>query len=204
MQMVKESIIFTAGGLIGAGVAWFLTKKYYRERTEKEIESVKEAYDRLKEDIQKRADAAKSKPDLSVYMEALKKSEEKAATPAPVNYSGFTSGTEEPDEPEPIEYVSTARPIDKEVDHSKPYLLDRMPYPNEKPYHSLITVIYYADGTYADQHGTEVEVEDYIGTDMMGYIEETSKDEIFIRNEELELDVDIIKDNRTYDDVMFG
>ena len=204
MQMVKESIIFTAGGLIGAGVAWFLTKKYYRERTEKEIESVKEAYDRLKEDIQKRADAAKSKPDLSVYMEALKKSEEKAAAPTPINYSGFTSGTEEPDEPEPIEYVSTARPIEKEVDHSKPYLLDRMPYPNEKPYHSLITVIYYADGTYADQHGTEVEVEDYIGTDMMGYIEETSKDEIFIRNEELELDVDIIKDNRTYDDVMFG
>lgn len=204
MQMVKESIIFTAGGLIGAGVAWFFTKKYYRERTEKEIESVKEAYDRLKEDIQKRADAAKSKPDLSVYMEALKKSEEKAATSAPINYSGFTSGIEEPDEPEPIEYVPTARPIDKEVDHSKPYLLDRMPYPNEKPYHSLITVIYYADGTYADQHGTEVEVEDYIGTDMMGYIEETSKDEIFIRNEELELDVDIIKDNRTYDDVMFG
>ena len=79
-----------------------------------------------------------------------------------------------------------------------------MPYPNEKPYHSLITVIYYADGTYADQHGTEVEIEDYIGSEMMGYIEETSKEEVFIRNEELELDVDIIKDSSTYDEVMFG
>ena len=203
MQNAKNGIIFAAGGLIGAGLAWFFTRRYYRERTEKEIESVKEAYDRLREDAQKRADAAKSKPDLSVYVEALKKAEEKEANTTPINYSGFTDEADQEDEPEET-YVHTARPIEKDVDHSKPYLLDRMPYPNEKPYHSLITVIYYADGTYADQHGTEVEIEDYIGSEMMGYIEETSKEEVFIRNEELELDVDIIKDSSTYDEVMFG
>ena len=149
---------------------------------------------------------------MSVYVEALKKAEEQEnaktdAPEGPINYSGFTNAAEEDaedSEPEIEPYVHTSRPIEKNVDHSKPYLLDRMPYPNEKPYHSLITVIYYADGTYADQHGTEMEVEDYIGADMMGYIEETSKDEVFIRNEQLELDVDIIKDNRTYDEIMFG
>ena len=39
---------------------------------------------------------------------------------------------------------------------------------------------------------------------MMDYVENTEKDEIFIRNDELNIDVDIRKDTRTYDEVMFG
>ena len=199
-MQIKDPIIFVVGAAIGAAGAWFFTKKYYEKITDEEIASVKESYKKLQEDAQKRADAAKNKPDLSIYMEAINKTDEK---PEIVNYSGFT------EEPEPEEEVINRedllpKPLEKNVDRTKPYLINRLPYTNEDPDYTQITVIYYADGTYADQRGTEIEIEDYIGTNLMGYVEETDKEEIFIRNEELGVDIDICKDARTYDEIMFG
>ena len=226
---IKEPIIFVSGVAIGGAVAWFVCRKHYKRIAEEEITSVKESFDKLQKEAQRRADAAKSKPDLSIYVEALEKAKEREeqnensmdksemnrvpANTHVVDYSGFTDEDESDDETsenatddEQDYYAagSTAQPVDKRPDHSKPYLLNRMPYPNERPYHSLITVMYYADGTYADTHGTEMEIEDYIGTEMMNRIETSDEDELFIRNDALQLDIDIVKDSRTYDEIMFG
>ena len=59
-------------------------------------------------------------------------------------------------------------------------------------------------GTMIDSRDQEMEIEEYIGKNMMDYIANTDKDEIIIRNDELSLDLDITKDARTYDEVMFG
>ena len=208
-MQIKDPIIFVVGAAIGATGAWFFTKRYYKKKADEEIESVKQSFKKLQEDAQKRANAAKNKPDLSVYMEALNKSEENQEPETPnepkvINYSGFT----EMPEPEDTEVIDRKellpKPIEPNVDRTKPYLINRLPYADEDPDYTQITVIYYADGTYADPHGKEMEIEDYIGVNMMGYIEETDKEEVFIRNEELGVDIGIVKDARTYDEIMFG
>ena len=212
-MQIKDPIIFAVGAALGAGVTWFFTKRYYEKLSEQEIESVKKSFKKLQEDAQKRADAAKNKPDISVYAEALNKArenelEERNVNTHAVNYTGFTEEQESEDGEEEDGYSyksnAVAQPLEKNVDKTKPYLLNRMPYQNEEPYYNMVTIMYYADGTYAEPHGKEIEVIDYIGENLMGYVEETDKDEIFIRNEELELDIDIVKDARTYDEIMFG
>ena len=205
-MQIKDPIIFVAGTAIGAVSAWFFTKRYYQKKADAEIESVKQSFKKLQEDAQKRANAAKNKPDLSVYMEALNKSEENHESEAPkvINYSGFTETPESEDDEVIDRKELLPKPIEPNVDRTKPYLINRLPYADEDPDYTQITVVYYADGTYADPHGKEMEIEDYIGVNMMGYVEETDKEEVFIRNEELGVDIDIVKDARTYDEIMFG
>lgn len=204
-MQIKDPIIFVSGLAVGAVGAWLITKHHYRQIADEEIESVKQSFKKLQEDAQKRADAAKNKPDMTAYMEMTKAKEEPEAPETKViNYSGFTSDNE-PEEQEVINREDLLpKPIDAKVDRTKPYLINRLPYSTEDPDYTSITVVYYADGTYADSHGTEMEIEDYIGSALMGYIEETDKEELFIRNEELGVDIDIVKDARTYDEIMFG
>ena len=198
-MQIKDPIIFVAGAAIGAVGAWFFTKKYYQEKADEEIESVKESFKKLQEDAQKRADAAKNKPDLSVYVEALNKSAVQTAEPAVINYSGFTEEQEVEEEVARDELLP--KPLEPNVDRTKPYLINRLPYSDEDPDYTQITVMYYADGKYADMHGRQIEIEEYIGTNLMGYVEETDKDEVFIRNEDLGIDIDICKDDRSYEEL---
>lgn len=198
-MQIKDPIIFVVGAVVGAAGAWFFTKKYYQKKADEEIESVKVSFKKLQEDAQKRANAAKNKPDISVVVEALNKSAEKENGPTVVNYSGFTEEQEAEEEISRDELLP--KPLEPNVDRSKPYLINRLPYSDEDPDYTQITVMYYADGTYADMQGRQMEIEEYIGTNLMGYVEETDKEEIFIRNEDLGIDIDICKDARSYEEL---
>lgn len=215
-MQIKDPIIFVVGAGIGAGIAWFLTKRAYEKRIQEEVNSVKETFAQLYEDAKKRADENKNKPDLDSYAE-WKRQQEETQTAEEINselqnktvnthatdYTDFINGLA--DNPREIDTSGLGpQPVEKNPDKSRPYLINRLPYSNEKPNYDVITVIYYADGTYAEPHGTEMEVEDYIGTNLMDYVENTDKDEIFIRNDDLEIDIDIVKDARSYDEIMFG
>lgn len=218
-------IIFVVGALIGAGTSWFFTRRFYKALADEEIESVKESFSYLQKKDQERADVAKNKPPIDVLTKYLDEQNEQKPTDVnvdhstlddikdvdtnKVNYSNYSDKTE----PEPQKQVVESEleeepykgPINSLNDiHDGPYILNTSPSEAEPPYYTVVTLIYYADGTYADQHGTEHEVEDYIGRAMMEYVEKTNKDEIVVRNDELQLDIDIVKDARTYDEVMFG
>lgn len=220
---IKDPIIFVAGAAIGSGITYFVTKKILSDKIEKkfeaqyqeELQSVKDSFAYLAEEDKKKAAEAKEKPSLDVYMNAVNKTREREAAeekenekePPRVNYSDPKSLMiereleEEEDEDDADTPLVDTTIIDEDTDTSQPYILKRIPADDD---YSRVMVTYYADGTYADARDAEMEIEDYIGKKMMEYVANSDKDEIFIRNEELELDIDIVKDNRTYDDVMFG
>lgn len=213
---IKDPIIFLVGTAIGSGVTWFVTKKTIEKKAEekyealyqKEVESVKASFLHLNEKAKEKTAESEihnevhneKLPSLDVYTDALKKARDKEEK---VNYTNFTV-EEEPEEDDEEDSIVDKTLIDETTDTSQPYILKRMPNPNEDPNYTQIEVTYYADGTYADSRDTEMEIEDYIGRKMMDYVENTEKDEVFIRNDELNIDVDIRKDTRTYDEVMFG
>jgi len=207
---IKDPIIFVVGAGIGGAISWFFTKRYFEKLKEEEVQSVIASFSKLEEDNRERAEKAKNKPDLSKYVDVLNKSQEQDENGSKAiesengntNYSNFTDSEQEIKEEE--DYRSVSKPVESNPDRSKPYLLKKSPIDGEPPYFTHITIDYYMDGTYADSHGTEMEVEDYIGKDLMDYVEKTEKDEIFIRNEPLEIDIDIVKQAMTYDEVMFG
>ncbi len=210
---IKDPIIFLAGAAIGSGITYFVTKKVIGEKVEakyeaqyqEELKSVKESFAYLAEEDRKKAEAAKNKPSIDIYTEAINKARarEEEAEAKKVNYSkpetiGLEDDEIEDDANTPL--IDTTI-IDEDTDTSQPYILKRIP--DDEDY-TRVSVTYYADGTYADSRDAEMEIEEYIGKDMMDYVSHTDKDEVFIRNEELGIDVDIIKDTRTYDEVMFG
>ena len=209
---IKDPIIFLVGTAIGSGVTWFVTKKTIEKKAEekyealyqKEVESVKASFLHLNEKAKEKTAEPEvhneKPPSLDIYTDALKKAKEKEEK---VNYTNFTV-EEESEEDDEEDSIVDKTLIDETTDTSQPYILKRMPNPNEDPNYTQIEVTYYADGTYADSRDTEMEIEDYIGRKMMDYVENTEKDEVFIRNDELNIDVDIRKDTRTYDEVMFG
>ena len=214
-MQIKDPIIFLVGTVIGSGITFLVTKKIVEKKAEekyeaiyqKDLESVKASFMELNEAAKERAAAAREKPSLEIYTEALNKAKEREAEKK-INYTNFTEEakteeSEEDNEDENTPLVDKTL-IDETTDTSQPYILKRMPNPNEDPNFTPIEVTYYADGTYADSRDAEMEIEDYIGRKMMDYVENTDKDEVFIRNEELCIDVDIRKDTRTYDEVMFG
>ena len=212
-MQIKDPIIFLAGAAIGSGITYFVTKKVIGEKVEakyeaqyqEELKSVKESFAYLAEEDRKKAEAAKNKPSIDIYTEAINKARarEEEAEAKKVNYSKPATIDLEDDEIEDdanTPLIDTTI-IDEDTDTSQPYILKRIPDDEE---YTRVSVTYYADGTYADSRDAEMEIEEYIGKNMMDYVSHTDKDEVFIRNEELGIDVDIIKDTRTYDEVMFG
>lgn len=213
-MQIKDPIIFLVGAAIGSGVTYFVTKKVIEEKAEikyeaqyqEELKSVKESFAYLAEEDRKKAEAAKNKPPVKAVYEAAineARAREEAAESKKVNYSNpqtidFEDDEIEDDANTPL--IDTTI-IDEDTDTSQPYILKRIP--DDEDY-TRVNVTYYADGTYADSRDTEMEIEEYIGKKMMDYVANTDKDEVFIRNEDLGLDIDITKDTRTYDEVMFG
>ena len=223
-MQIKDPIIFLTGSLVGAGITYIATKKIVEDKANKkfealyqeELQSVKESYKYLAEADKKRAEEAKNKPSLAVYTEAMEKAKERemarqtAMTTANSHYTNYSNITTTMNTLEDNDIEDDANAplidntlIDEETDTSQPYVLKRWPNPSESEY-TQIEVTYYSDGTYADKLDAEMEIEDYIGKKMMDYVSNSDKDEIFIRNEELYIDIDITKDPRTYDEVMFG
>ena len=214
-MQIKDPLIFIAGSIVGAGITFLTTRKILNDKAEakyealyqKDKQSLIDSIAEYREKDKKRAEAAREKPPLTLYVDAINKANEReAAKEARVNYSSISTGNvkgeEEIEDDAEAPLIDTTL-IDEDTDTSGPYVMKRWPNPSESEYTQL-EVTYYSDGTYADTRDTEMEIEDYIGKKMMDYVANTDKDEIFIRNDELGLDIDITKDSRTYDEVMFG
>ena len=227
-SILKGGLIFTTGLGIGAAVSWFVTKRVCDEQRQNEIKEVVKSFAQLQKDNEEKAELAKNKPDILTVAKAMQVTEQQeeptetkgpegssSLTDIPIpktNYAKIPEGNvEEPKPAEEEKKEETIEPADPplgpantDADTKEPYILNRPPHEDDEPFYTVITVMYYMDGTYADTHGREMEIEEYIGRKMMEYIEKSKDDEIFIRNDELELDFDIVKDARTYDEVMFG
>lgn len=214
-MQIKDPLIFITGSIVGAGITFLTTRKILNDKAEakyealyqKDKQSLIDSIAEYREKDKKRAEAAREKPPLTLYVDAINKANEReAAKEARVNYSSISTGNakeEEEIEDDAEAPLIDSTLIDEDTDTSGPYVMKRWPNPSESEYTQL-EVTYYSDGTYADTRDTEMEIEDYIGKKMMDYVANTDKDEIFIRNDELGLDIDITKDSRTYDEVMFG
>lgn len=221
-NILKGGIIFSAGAGIGAVTSWFITKRVCDEKRHEEIKEVVKSFVQLQKDNEEKAELAKNKPDILTVAKAMQATEattmEHESEPHPnpfgdisvpkTNYAKIPEG-EISENKEPAEDLIDISdpplgPANAEADTKEPYILNRPPHEDDEPFYTVITVMYYMDGTYADTHGREMEIEEYIGRKMMEYIENSKDDEIFIRNDALELDFDIVKDARTYDEVMFG
>lgn len=183
-------VMFVVGAAAGSAATWLYAKKYYERIAQEEIDSVKAVFSERKPDTvvknnnvqeenQHKADIAKLKPDLVNY--AAKLQEE--------GYTNYTKHSEKI-----IEEKDVAMP-------NKPYIISPEEF-GESGNYTQISLTYYSDGVLADDEDEIIEdIDDTVGEDFADHFGDYEDDSVFVRNDRLKCDYEILRDNRSYSDV---
>lgn len=200
---VFGAIVFATGAVIGSVATWFAIKTKYEQIAQEEIDSVKEEYDRLIKSRKKEIEAVRK------VVEANRDSESKEEDDEDDGDSNH--------EQTMIDYNNIARTYkgsgneenDKEGDDK---VEDEVPYINgpyvitpdqfgDEPSYSSQPLDYFADGVLADGWGVKLDIEETIGEDALKHFGDYEDDVVYVRNERTEIDYEVSKDPRRYDEV---
>ena len=183
---IKNTIIFLLGAAAGSAASWYLLKTKYERLAEEEIVSVKEAFARRLDEIEGIGDE-----DEQLKTEDAHKFTEEEKT----NYASI---------------VATHYGITKEEKGSSgvvelgtaPYTISPDEY-GEKEDYEQVSLTYYADGVLADDFDEIVdEVDCKVGEDSLSKFGEFEDDCVFVRNDILKIDYEILKDERNFADLI--
>lgn len=187
----KDPALFLGGMIFGSVVTWFITKRICEKGKEDEIErqvqerveSVKETYGHITQEIKERSEANKNKPDLEKYVNALMKSRPQQEQPE-------------------VEVVS-----EREAEDLMPPISD---IPVQVSYgefatalngYQKITLYVYTDNVCADDEHNVIILENYIGDDLANdFLESEDLDEICVRNDSRGLYINVAKEDRTFEE----
>ena len=190
MNKAAGFVMFVLGAAVGSVVTWQYTKKKYEQIAQEEIDSVKEIFSRREsaadvEIVTPEPQTAKvgkpeEKPDITEYAARLERE-------GYTNYSNVSAG-EKKEEQEAIEM--------------KPYVISPDEFGEFEDY-ERISLSYYADQILADEDDEKVEdVDNVVGLESLTHFGEFEDDSVFVRNDRLKCDYEILLDQRTYSDVI--
>lgn len=180
---LSKVLIFAAGVAVGVLASYKVLetkiRTEYEEIAQEESESLRDLYTRLmKDESENEAEEYEAierakKPDLSEYRSRL----------AREGYAGYSEDDEE---------VS-------KVD--RPYVISPDEF-GELDGYETVSLTYYKDGALTtDFDDEEIDyVDDVVGLDSLNYFSEHADDTVFVRNDRLKVDYEIMRDNRNYSD----
>jgi hypothetical protein len=186
-------MMFIFGAAVGSVVTWQYTKKKYEQIAQEEIDSVKETFSKLKEvknkdnesdennNVRTIVERAKDKPSIVEYAAKLRKQ-------GYINYSNTDSLFEEE--------------VDENMINDKPYVISPDEFGEFDDY-DTISLTYYADQVLTDEDDELVEdIEETVGFESLNAFGEYEDDSVFVRNDRLKCDYEILLDQRKYSDVI--
>lgn len=190
MSKATGFVIFVLGAAVGSVVTWQYTRKKYEQIAQEEIDSVKEIFSRREsatdvEIISPEPQTAKmgkpeEKPDITEYAARLERD-------GYTNYSNV-SAEQKKEEQETMEI--------------KPYVISPEEFGEFEDY-ERISLSYYADQVLADEDDEKVDdVDNVVGLESLTHFGEFEDDSVFVRNDRLKCDYEILLDQRTYSDVI--
>lgn len=173
-HILSKSIIFIAGATIGSAVTWKIVKTKYERIAQEEIESVREVYSKHSSKSEAgEVEDAEEVIDSNEYREIAK------------IYKGNTSDSEEEEEDE---------------DMFEPYVISPDEFDEEG--YDTVTLYYHEDGVLVDQLTKEIieNVDELIGEDSLTHFGEYEDDSVFVRNDRLKTDFEILRVNERYEE----
>lgn len=176
-KTINGLLIFVGGAAVGSLTAWQVTKNYYAQRAQMEIDSVKEVFSKkFAEDVEKEERITNSKPALEEYAKILN---EKKYKPNDYYEEGEADETDE-EEPEVITPDEFG-----ELNYETVYLT------------------YYADCVLATELDDVVEdIGGTIGQRSILHFGEYEDEIVHVRNHQLRTDYEVTLDSRSfYEDI---
>lgn len=170
------------GGLAGASITFALAKEKYVQKAESEIESIREFY--------------KSKQDG----EDTKKQDTTAAEPHEneIDYLRYNQLLGK------YSVSNTDADISekKQIGEERPYTISPEEFGELEGY-QRVSLTYYADQILADDNDELVDdIDSTVGIDSLTHFGEYEDDSVFVRNDALQCDYEILMDYRKFSDVV--
>lgn len=177
----KCTVAFIIGAAAGSVVTWKLLKTKYEQLTQEEIDSVKEVFSRRED------------KDITVSIEKDERDifEKDKGTVGQIirEYNKYSSNNDK-------EQVEERKIMDK------PYVISPSEF-GEITEYETISLTYYADQVLTDEDDELVEnVGNLVGFDSLTHFGEYEDDSVFVRNDALKCDYEILYDHRKYKDVI--
>lgn len=214
-EVVRSVSLVVGGILVGASTTYLITKSKleakYHALAEEEISSVRESYKKLyKTDEYKSPDSTLQElyveqvDDLGYSAKEAEDVDEEESTdhtPLPETTNIFDhSDNEDPEEDDDV--------MKWERSFEDPYVITIAEFMEDKQEFDKITINYYdEDNTLSDERdGIINDVERLIGADNLEHFGKGSDNEhtVYIRNERMSTDWEVVRDMRSYATVVFG
>lgn len=189
---IKNAFIFTIGAAIGSVATYKLLENRFKQITQEEIDSMEEYYkkkycgepvNKLDDDVKENTDSGvkfavtTDKPDILKYAAKLQES-------GYTNYSGSNVNTEK-----------------EEKESMEPYVIAPEDFAEFDEY-DTISLTYYSDHVLTDENDELIEdVDAVVGSDSLNHFGEYEDDSVYVRDERLKIDYEILFDRRNYSDV---
>ena len=214
-DMLVKTFIFTAGAAIGSVVTWMVINTKYEQISKQEIDSAREEYQRLTKIMRMEIDACRKATAAHTKDKDAVDEDEDENDGYP--YDDDRDFTEK--EKEQVEYYKITSRYrgsynennefneegeengDDEVPYiNGPYVITPEDFASSPPGYNCCPLDYYKDGVLADGWGVQMDVEETIGEEALDHFGEYVDDVVYVRNERLELDYEVTRDPRTYNE----
>ena len=189
-------LAFVLGASVGSLATWKFVEKKYKQIAQEEIDSVKETYAKMrKDDLEaKQADLEEAKAKL--HSDASEKVETPEVKPEEVK--------EYEDVIARHNYTSYSNNINEkggDVMTDRPYIISPEDF-GDYPDYETISLTYYNDKVLTDEYNEIVDdIDDLIGEDSLNHFGEYEDDSVFVRNDALKVDYEILLDPANYRDI---
>lgn len=191
-------LMFAAGAAIGSVVTWKLVKTKYERIAQEEADAFSEAYTNMLADMHGQNTTDEDEGESDESHERTKQ----------IDWSELED-LEEEDDDDRNEYARLVERYNNEKGGAEnmasniakaPYVISPYDF-GELDDYKQFELTYYIDGTLEDEdYNIVTDVDELIGTDALNTFGEYEDDAVFVRNEKLCADFQILKDYRTYEE----
>ena len=191
-DLLSKALIFVAGACVGSVVTWNLVEKKYKQIAQEEIDSVKEALGYFdlgeKEDRPEPEDEDNEEERFDHDAESAKEELAHICKEQGYDYNGISKKEGE-----------------EEMAENRPYVISPEEF-DENGYKTK-TLFYYNDDVVTDDRGkvlSENSIEKLIGKESLTTFGQYESDSVFVRNDDLKTDYEILADERNYHEMFMG
>lgn len=193
-KTIGMTAAFLLGAAAGAAGAWYILRERYAQIAQEEIDSVKAVFSRQRHES-KQEDISDEAPEKEPNRATDMVKQETESLIEKLDYTTYSK----PDISDLAQQVKKEEEMHK--DH--PYLIAPEEYGEYGDEYELIEMTFYRDKIVADDNMDLVEdVDDVIGFESLNHFEDYEGDSIFVRNDRLKCDYEVILDERTYADAL--
>lgn len=187
--MIKIStghiIALVTGAVVGSAVTYKIAKDKFTKLFDEELENMREYYLGLKQSLDIDDSEEKEEPMQEVEPEKPSVIDAEAII-TNFNYSVYQESGEE-------------GLVRNKTERYKPYIIPPELFGDDDSYDTE-TLTYYSDGVLTDDQDNPIEdVQGMVGNDSLMHFGEYEPDAVYVRNDRLKVDFEILLDNDRYD-----